>query len=102
MMSTTTRGPTFLDTAVLWCVRECSGTRHRLPKARPGAPEENVARWQHRLGPIWKRLAGGCHLDRPVEALIRDAGFEIERLQTGYMEGPRLLTFLYEGSARPQ
>jgi ubiquinone/menaquinone biosynthesis C-methylase UbiE len=66
------------------------------------APEENVSRWQRRLTPIWRRLAGGCHLDRPIDALIRGAGFEIDRLETGYMEGPKLLTFLYEGAAHPQ
>jgi SAM-dependent methyltransferase len=66
------------------------------------APESSVARWQHRLTPIWKRLAGGCHLDRPVAALIKNAGFAIDRLDTGYMEGPRVLTFLYEGAAHPQ
>jgi ubiquinone/menaquinone biosynthesis C-methylase UbiE len=66
------------------------------------APEQSVSRWQHRLTPIWKRLAGGCHLDRPIETLIRSAGFEIDRLATGYMEGPKLLTFLSEGVARPR
>lgn len=66
------------------------------------APEEKVSRWQHRLTPIWKRLAGGCHLDRPIKAVIAEAGFEIDRLETGYMEGPKLMTFLYEGSAHPR
>ena len=66
------------------------------------APQEYVLRWQRRLTPVWKRLAGGCHLDRPIDALIKDAGFEIDRLETGYMEGPKLLTFLYEGAAHPQ
>jgi ubiquinone/menaquinone biosynthesis C-methylase UbiE len=66
------------------------------------APEQSVSRWQHRLTPIWKRFAGGCHLDRPIDTLIRTAGFEIERLDTGYMEGPKLLTFLYEGTAHPR
>jgi ubiquinone/menaquinone biosynthesis C-methylase UbiE len=63
------------------------------------APEPSVSRWQHRLTPLWKRLAGGCHLDRPMDTLIRGAGFEIDRLDTGYMEGPKVLTFLYEGVA---
>ena len=58
------------------------------------APEQSVRRWQHRFTPAWKRFAGGCHLDRPIKALIKDAGFEVERLQTGYMEGQKLLTFL--------
>ncbi|MGE5268544.1 MAG: class I SAM-dependent methyltransferase [Thiohalocapsa sp.] len=63
------------------------------------APEPNVARWQHLLTPGWKRIAGGCHLDRPAEALIRDAGFRLEALDTGYMRGPKPWTFMYEGVA---
>ena len=33
---------------------------------------------------------------------IENAGFEIEALETGYMDGPKLATFLYEGIARPR
>ena len=65
------------------------------------APEDTVRRWQHRLTPFWKRLAGGCHLNRPISSLIQDAGFHIAQLQTGYMPGPKPMTFTYEGSARP-
>jgi ubiquinone/menaquinone biosynthesis C-methylase UbiE len=65
------------------------------------AREESVQRWQHRLTPFWKRFTGGCHLDRAVAALIEQAGFDIVHLETGYMEGPRPLTFTYEGVARP-
>jgi len=65
------------------------------------APDTGIQRWQHRLTPVWKHLAGGCHLDRNIPALIRIAGFEIESLESGHMPGPRLMTFMYEGSARP-
>lgn len=65
------------------------------------APEEKVRRWQHRLNPVWKRLAGGCHLDRPIAELVEDAGFRMKRLQTGYMQGPKPMTFMYEGVASP-
>lgn len=66
------------------------------------APEENVRKWQDRLTPLWKRVSGGCHLNRPIGALIEGAGFEIAELETGYMEGPRPMTFIYEGRARPR
>lgn len=66
------------------------------------APEPNVRWWQDRLTPWWKPLAGGCHLNRPMRTLIEGAGFEFERLDTGYMRGPRPMTFMYEGSARPR
>jgi ubiquinone/menaquinone biosynthesis C-methylase UbiE len=65
------------------------------------AQDEGVRRWQHRMTPMWKRLAGGCHLDRPIAVLLRNAGFEVTRLDTGYMKGPKPMTFMYEGSARP-
>ena len=57
--------------------------------------------WQDRLTPAWRRLSGGCHLNRPMRELLRDAGFRIERLETGYIDGPRPMTFMYEGAARP-
>lgn len=66
------------------------------------APEAGVAAWQRRLTPYWRRIAGGCHLDRPMDALIREAGFAIAELRTGYMAGPRPMTFMYEGSAAPE
>src|SRR5688572_22144188 len=64
------------------------------------APEEHVRKWQHRLTPLWKRIAGGCHLDRDMTALITNAGFRMEQLRRGYMPGPRPMTFMYEGCAR--
>ncbi|MGE3490938.1 MAG: class I SAM-dependent methyltransferase [Vicinamibacterales bacterium] len=66
------------------------------------SPEPGVARWQHRLTPLWKRLAGGCHLNRPIEQLVAAAGFRFDRIEKGYMDGPRPMTFMYEGLARPQ
>ena len=39
------------------------------------APDAGVQRWQQRIEPVWKRLAGGCHLTRPPQALITAAGF---------------------------
>jgi ubiquinone/menaquinone biosynthesis C-methylase UbiE len=66
------------------------------------APEPNVRRWQDRLTPVWKRVGGGCHLNRAIGTLIESAGFQFERIETGYMRGPRPMTFMYEGSARPR
>ena len=65
------------------------------------AQDERVQRWQHRMNPVWKRFAGGCHLDRPIAKLVEDAGFRIAHVETGYMRGPKPMTFTYEGSARP-
>jgi ubiquinone/menaquinone biosynthesis C-methylase UbiE len=63
------------------------------------SPEPGVERWQDRLTPIWQRLSGGCHLNRKIDDLLRSAGFRIERLETGYLRGPKIMTFMYEGSA---
>jgi ubiquinone/menaquinone biosynthesis C-methylase UbiE len=66
------------------------------------APEPSVARWQDRLDPFWRRFAGGCHLNRKIDDLLSEAGFRVERLQTGYIPGPKIMTFLYEGAASPR
>jgi ubiquinone/menaquinone biosynthesis C-methylase UbiE len=65
------------------------------------APDPGVVVWQDRLTPIWKRIAGGCHLNRKVDALILAAGFRIVELQTCYLPGPRPMTYTYQGFARP-
>ena len=65
------------------------------------APDESVRRWQDRLTPAWRAIAGGCHLNRPISAMIEGAGFRIDRIETGYIPGPRPMTYMYEGSARP-
>ncbi|MDP3815959.1 class I SAM-dependent methyltransferase [Pseudomonas sp.] len=63
------------------------------------SPERSVLRWQNRLTPLWKPLAGGCHLNRDIAALIDTAGFRIGQLQNRYLQGPRPMTYLYQGWA---
>ena len=64
------------------------------------SPEGSVKKWQDRLTPLWKRIAGGCHLNRPISGLLEQAGFHITHLTTGYMKhGRKPMTFLYQGSA---
>jgi ubiquinone/menaquinone biosynthesis C-methylase UbiE len=65
------------------------------------SPKPSVARWQKWLTPCWSRLSGGCHLDRKADDLLRAAGFQVNKLETGYMKGPKPFTFMYEGSAAP-
>ena len=64
------------------------------------SPDRNVSRWQDRLTPFWKRIAGGCHLNRAIGQIIEGSGFRIEQMETSYMKGPKPMTFMYEGSAR--
>ena len=61
--------------------------------------EPRVQKWQHRLEPLQKRIAGGCHLTRDSRALIEEAGFAIDQVETFYAEGPRPWSFLYRGVA---
>jgi len=64
------------------------------------APDEGVLRWQHRLTPVQKRLAGGCHLDRDIPALLQRGGFGVTELEHLYVEGePRLVGSTYVGKA---
>ena len=65
------------------------------------APDEQVRRWQDRVDPIWKRLAGGCHLNRRIPQIIEQGGFRIETLETIYLPGWRPASFNYWGSAAP-
>ena len=65
------------------------------------SPDQGVRTWQDRLNPVWKKIAGGCNLNRPITDLIEAAGFRVSRLEKGYMQGPKPMTFMYEGAARP-
>ena len=57
------------------------------------APDASVVRWQNRLTPLWKPLAGGCHLNRDIPALLEAGGFTIGQLETSYLKGPRPMTW---------
>ena len=64
------------------------------------APDPSVRGWQGRLTPIWKRIAGGCHLNRDIPELLRTSGFEIVWLDSAYISGPKLVGFQFVGAAR--
>jgi ubiquinone/menaquinone biosynthesis C-methylase UbiE len=62
--------------------------------------DAGVAVWQHRLNPIWRRLAVGCNLTRPVEKLLEEAGFTIRRIEHYYLDSaPRAVGYLCQGVA---
>ena len=66
------------------------------------APDPGVARWQRRIEPVWKRIAGGCHLTRPVTASLVAGGFAVDRVETMYLPGtPRPVGWNEWGCARP-
>ena len=65
------------------------------------APDASAAAWQNRIEPVWKRIAGGCHLTRPVTQAISDAGFVCNAPQGHYMRRtPKWLGWVEWGEAR--
>jgi ubiquinone/menaquinone biosynthesis C-methylase UbiE len=65
------------------------------------APDAGVARWQNRLNPAWLLISRGCNMNRPIAALIDEAGFAVDRVETLYLPGPRVLGYNYWGAAVP-
>ena len=64
------------------------------------APDADVAKWQDRIEPVWKPLAGGCHLTRPIGSAFRGAGFAVEPLGQGYLpKAPKFAMWNEWGSA---
>ena len=65
------------------------------------APDHAVAGWQRRIEPVWKRLAGGCHLTRPIGAAFAEAGFAVDLIGQGYTpQAPRFAGWMEWGVAR--
>lgn len=50
-----------------------------------GAPDPEPARWQRFWEPLWKRMAGGCHLTRPIGSSISAAGFRLGEGEAMYL-----------------
>ena len=73
------------------------GSVHFLEHGR--SPEPRVARWQDRLTPLQRRFVGGCHLNRPIDRLLADAGFEVTQMRHYYLQAPRPSGYMYEGVA---
>ncbi len=58
-----------------------------------------MARWQDWLTVFQRRLAGGCHLNRPISRLVADSGLELTGMGNYYMEGPKPFGYMFEGRA---
>ena len=63
------------------------------------APDLKVRVWQDRLTPLWRPLAGGCHLNRDIPALLKAGGFRLREVHSRYLQGPRPLTWVWHGWA---
>lgn len=73
------------------------GTLHFVEHGR--SPDVTVARWQDRLNPVQRRLAGGCHLNRPIDTLIAENGLHLTSLDTYYLRGLKPVSYTFEGVA---
>ncbi len=64
------------------------------------APDDKVRRWQDRINPAWRRIAGGCNLNRDIPQLLEAGGFRVSELEQRYLPGtPRFAGYNYWGSA---
>jgi len=64
--------------------------------------EASVAKWQRRIEPLWKTIAGGCHLTRRADRLLEEGGFSVDQLECGYELGPKIAGFMFHGVATPR
>lgn len=64
------------------------------------APDERVAKWQNRVNPIWKKVFGGCHINRDTAGLLTEAGFKLDEMEQMYLPGtPTIAGFNTWGEA---
>ena len=66
------------------------------------APDAAVAKWQSRIDPMWKKIAGGCHSGRDIPDLFKQADLQFETLEQMYIPGPKVLSYNFWGATRPK
>ena len=62
------------------------------------APDANIQKWQRRLVPVFRVLAG-CDIARKMDELIAEAGFEFDELENKYLDGPKFIAYHFIGQA---
>ncbi|MDU8885565.1 class I SAM-dependent methyltransferase [Yeosuana sp. MJ-SS3] len=65
------------------------------------APDKTVEKWQNLVNPLWKRLGGGCNLNRNIPSILENNGFKISQMETMYIPGWKPASFNYWGTAIP-
>ena len=68
-----------------------------LEHGQSGDPR--VAARQRRFTPVQRRIAGGCHLDRDIGALIDASDLTLDDLETFVIAGPKTMSTMYTGRA---
>ncbi len=61
--------------------------------------DQGTMRWQDRINPVWRRFTDGCNINRPVDRMVKEGGFELTVLDEFVGKGPRLISSLYRGIA---
>lgn len=63
------------------------------------ADTARTARWQDRINPIWCKLMDGCNINRPMNQLVEQGGFELTALNRFRSSGPGIAAHMYRGVA---
>jgi ubiquinone/menaquinone biosynthesis C-methylase UbiE len=63
------------------------------------APDKNVKYWQNTINPFWKKIGGGCNLNKDIPKIISDNGFKIVELNKMYIPGWKPGSYNYWGVA---
>ncbi|WP_291797124.1 class I SAM-dependent methyltransferase [Lutibacter sp.] len=64
------------------------------------APENGIQKYQNIVNPVWKKIGGGCNLNRNIPTLIEENGFTISKLETIYLPGWKPASYNYWGIAK--
>ncbi len=66
------------------------------------APDKAILKWQNMINPLWKKIGGGCNLNRDIPAIIQENGFKMRKMETMYIPGWKPGSFNYWGTAEPK
>ena len=64
------------------------------------ADAESTARWQDRINPVWNRVCDGCNINRKIDRLVEEGGFEMKSLDRFRAKGPGIAAQMYRGVAQ--
>ncbi len=63
------------------------------------AENDGTARWQDRINPLWNRVCDGCNINRRIDRLVEEGGFELTSLNRFRARGPGIVAQMYRGIA---
>lgn len=63
------------------------------------SPDQHIFKWQDRINPAWRKIAGGCNLNRQIASLVHQSGFKIRQLEQEYASTLKIISFNYRGVA---